>query len=523
MFDLLIKDGRMVDGTGQTSPTASGRASLGVAGDTVTVIRGDTSSVEADRVIDATNYVVCPGFIDMHSHSDLMLLVEPRHDAKLRQGVTTEALGMDGLSYAPTSPANLKHLLTYLAALNGTPPSGVRWSTVKEFLDLFDQRVACNVIYFAPHTAIRVEAMGWEDRLPTESELARMQELARQAMRDGAFGFTTGLTYPPGAYSDTNELVAMCRAVRDLGGIYMTHVRYNLGDQLLDPFREALDLGRLGEVPVHISHYHSPVDGMGERMVALVDEGRNSGVDVTFDQYPYAAGSTLLHSLLPYWVHAGGPGALLQRIRDRRVRDEIGDSIYPMWGLTLDCYIFSHIGSAKNREWEGRSMVDLAQSQGKKMVDAVCDLLIEENLDVAFVARTGNPDNIRTIFRHPAQMVGSDGVLTGTMPNPRSYGTFPYVLGQFVREEGLLRLEEAVRKMTSIPAQRLGLPDRGILRDGMKADVVMFDPDRVGPLATLEDPKRYPEGIDYVIVNGKLVIDGGEHTGSLPGRALRSQ
>jgi N-acyl-D-amino-acid deacylase len=194
-----------------------------------------------------------------------------------------------------------------------------------------------------------------------------------------------------------------------------------------------------------------------------------------------------------------------------------------MWGLSLDYYIFSHLGSDKNKEWEGRSLVDLARAQGKSMVDTICDLLIEENLEVAFVARTGNPDNIRTIVKHPAHMVGSDGLLTGEMPNPRSYGTFPYVLGQFVREEGLLRLEEAVRKMTSIPAQRLGLSDRGILRDGMKADIVMFDPDRVQALATFEEPKQFPEGIDYVLVNGQPVIDNGTHTGALPGRALRSQ
>jgi N-acyl-D-amino-acid deacylase len=519
MFDLLIKNGRVVDGTGQTWF----RASIGVAGETLRVLKGDVSAVDAGRVIDASSYVACPGFIDMHSHSDLMLLNDPRHEAKVRQGVTTEALGMDGLSYAPTSPTNLEALLTYLAAVNGMPPPAVRWGSVKEFLDLFDSRVSCNVVHFVPHAAIRVEAMGWEARLPTEAELARMQELARQGMCDGAFGFATGLTYPPGAYSDTDELVAVCQAISDLGGFYITHARYSLGDRLLDPFREAIAIGRSSGVPVHISHYHNPVDGMGERMVALVDKGRNSGVDVTYDQYPYPAASTLLHSLLPYWVHAGGPGTLLQRIQDRRVRDEIGDPVEPQWGLTLDHYIFSHIKSDKNKEWEGRSLTDLARAQGKRVVDTVCDLLIEEDLEVAFVARTGNPDNIRTIAQHPAQMVGSDGLLTGGKPNPRTYGTFPYILGQFVREEGLLRLEEAVRKMSAIPAQRLGLKDRGILRDGMKADIVLFDPDRVQARATFEEPKQFPEGIDYVLVNGKLVIDNGVHTGTLPGRALRSQ
>ncbi len=519
MFDLLINGGRIVDGSGQTWF----RGSVGVTGDTVSVLRGDTSDVAAARVIDAADSVVCPGFIDMHSHSDLMLLSDPRHEAKLRQGVTTDALGMDGLSYAPTSQVRLEELLTYLAAVNGTPPAGVRWSSVKEFLDLLDGNAACNVVYFVPHAAIRVAAMGWADRLPNPAELARMQELARQGMRDGAFGFATGLTYPPGAYSDTDELVAVSEAIRDWGGFYMTHARYSLGDRLLDPFREAINIGQRSGVPVHISHYHNPVDGMGERMTALVDEGRNAGVDVTYDQYPYAAASTVLHSLLPYWVHAGGPAALFQRIQQRSIRDEMGDSVEPQWGLTLDHYIFSHVGSERNKEWEGRSLTDLARYQNKRMVDAICDLLIEENLDVAFVARTGNQDNIRAIAKHPAQMVGSDGLLTGGQPNPRTYGTFPYVLGQFVREEGLLRLEEAVRKMTSIPAQRLGLPDRGIIRDGMKADLVIFDPARVEAKATFEQPKQYPEGIDYVIVNGRPVIDQGVHTGALPGRALRSQ
>ena len=519
MLDLLIDRGRIIDGTGQTWF----RGSVGIERDTISVIRGDTSFVAADRVIDAQDRVICPGFIDMHSHSDLMLLSDPAHKAKLRQGVTTDALGMDGLSYAPSSPNRLEELLTYLAAVNGTPPKDVRWSRVRDFLDLLDGRTSCNVVYFVPHAAIRVEAMGWADRLPTDQELAQMQELARQGMRDGAFGFATGLTYPPGAYSDTDELVAVSKAVGEYGGFYMTHARYTLGDRLLDPFREAMNVGQHSGVPVHISHYHSPIEGLGQRMTTLVDEGRKAGIDVTFDQYPYPAASTVLHSLLPYWVHAGGPGLLLRRIHEQSIRDEIGDTVEPQWGLSLDHYIFSHIGSEKNKEWEGRSLVDLAQHEGKSMVNAICDLLIEERLDVAFVARTGNPENIRNIARHPAQMVGSDGLLTGNHPNPRTYGTFPYVLGQFVREEGLFPLEEGVRKMTSYPAQRLGLKDRGIIRDGMKADIVVFNPETVEARATFEEPRQYPVGIDYVLVNGRVVIDNGVHTGALPGKALRSQ
>jgi N-acyl-D-amino-acid deacylase len=363
--------------------------------------------------------------------------------------------------------------------------------------------------------------MGWEDRLPSPSELRHMQDLANQGMKDGAFGFSTGLTYSPGIYSSTHELVEICRAIRPYGGIYVTHSRYSLGDTLLDPFREAIDIGREASVPVQISHYNNPVDGMGQRMVNLVDEGRNSGVDVTFDQYPYPASSTLLLSLVPAWVHAGGPSHLMDRMKSRDVREQIKDHIYPRWGGGFEEHIFSHIGSHKNKEWQGRSLEDMARAQRKDMVDTICDLLLEENLDVAFVARTGNLDNISTILKHPAQMVGSDGLLTGDRPNPRTYGTFPYILGQVVREEELLTIEEAVSKMTGVPAQRLGFKDRGLLRTGMKADIVVFDPKRVRATSTFEDPKQLPEGIEYVLVNGGLVIDQGEHTGLLPGRALK--
>ena len=240
MFDLLITGGRVIDGTGQTWF----RADVGVTGDTMTVIRGDASGLEAGRTIDASGCVVCPGFIDMHSHSDLSLLSDPKHEAKLAQGVTTDALGQDGLSYAPSSPEKLEQLLWYLAAVNGTPPPDIRWGSVKEFLDLFDERAACNVVYFVPHAAVRVEAMGWDQRLPTEDELAHMQSLVEQGIKDGAFGFSTGLTYVPGTYSDTHELVEVCKSLRDSGGMYVTHCRYFRGDGLLDPFREAIDMRR---------------------------------------------------------------------------------------------------------------------------------------------------------------------------------------------------------------------------------------------------------------------------------------
>ena len=362
MVDLLFANGTIIDGTG----AAGFRGSVAVTGDSAQVMTGDVSAVAAGRVIDASRYVICPGFIDMHSHSDLKLLTEPAHEAKVRQGVTTEGLGMDGLSYAPTTPRALEQLLVYLAAVNGTPPDGVRWSSVADFLALFDGNSACNVFHFVPHAAIRVAAMGWSSRLPTDAELAQMQDLTRQGMRDGAFGFTTGLTYAPGAYSNTDELAAIASAAAEEGGFYCTHSRYTLGDRLLDPFREAVEIGRRSGAPVHISHYHSPVAGLGMQMTGLVDDARNRGQDVTYDQYPYPAASTILHSLLPYWVHAGGPQALLNRIADPEVRALMVQAVEPQWGgQTLDNYVFAHVASDKNKEWEGRSLEELAQHRGR--------------------------------------------------------------------------------------------------------------------------------------------------------------
>ena len=519
MVDLLFNNGTVIDGTG----APAFRAGIAITGDTIDIVAGDTSAIAASRTIDATGYTICPGFIDMHSHSDLKLLTEPAHEAKIRQGITTEALGMDGLSYAPTTPRGLEQLLVYLAAVNGEAPD-VRWSSVADFLALFDGNAACNVVHFVPHAAVRVAVMGWSSRLPTDAELAQMQEFTRQGMRDGAFGFTTGLTYAPGAYSNTEELAAIATVAAQEGGFYCTHARYTLGDRLLDPFREALEIGRRSGAPVHISHYHSPVAGLGAQMTALVDGALSRNQDVTYDQYPYPAASTILHSLLPYWVHAGGPQALLTRLADRNVRDLMVRAVEPQWGgQTLDNYIFAHIASDKNKEWEGRSLEELAQHRGGRMVDAVCDLLLEEQLQVAFVARTGNLENIREIASHPAQMIGTDAILTGGRPNPRTYGTYPYVLAQFVRGEGLFSLEQAIRKMTGAPAQRLGLSDRGTIHNGAKADLVLFNAETVDTPATFDDPRQYPVGIDYVCVNGQLVVDNGQTTAALPGRALRSR
>ena len=519
MLDLLITGGQIVDGTG--SPGFFG--TVAVEGDRVHILRGDLAGIQAKRTIDATGRVVSPGFIDMHAHSALVILAEPRHDPKIRQGVTTELIGVDGNSFAPfPSEKDLHDFVRVMSGLEGIPPLTQRWLTVAEYLSQFDRKVACNIAYVVGNSPLRISAMGWEDRRPTEKELGKMKDLLRQSMEEGAFGMSTGLDYAPGSYADTNELVELSKEVSNLGGIYHTHVRYGLGDRFLDPFREAIDIGRRSGVPIHITHYVQKVPNMGGaiKQLELVDSAREEGLDVTFDSYPHVHGSGRLLIVIPQWAQEGGPDALLEVLRSPEGRARLEKEVVPRSASWNDMWM-TYFKQPHNQRWEGRTIADVVQASGKSVVDTLCDLLIEEELQVCNVGVNSDPSTISLFYQHPLSMVGSDAVLLGDYPAPRSYGCFPYILGRFVREDGFLSLPEAIRKMTSFPAQRLGLRERGILRDGFIADIVVFDPDTIESPATPQQPRQYPRGIDYVIVNGTIVVEGEVHTGALPGRALR--
>jgi N-acyl-D-amino-acid deacylase len=517
VLELLIRGGLVVDGTG--NPGFHG--AVGVEGERVVILRGDLAGIEAGRVIEATGRIVCPGFIDMHAHSGLVLLAEPRHEPKVRQGVTTELIGVDGNSYAPfTSSEDLRAFVELNSGLDGSPALPGRWSTVDQYLALFTQRVAVNVAYILGNSPLRICAVGWDDRRPSAGELANMKALLREGMEEGAFGLSTGLDYPPGSYADTAELTALSAEARKLGGVYHTHVRYSLGDRFLDPFKEALDIGRGSGAPVHITHFYQRTTSPGgaERMLRLVEDAREGGLDVTFDSYPYTLSSTRLTIMVPPWAHDGGPERLKAVLRADR--DRLRKEIQPRAGSWQEMWLtnFKH---HHHHRYEGRSIAEVAEMMGQDPVDAICDLLLAEDLGVSYVAASGHGATLPKFVSHPLSMVGSDALLLGDYPSPRTYGTFPTILAEYVREERILALPDAIRKMTSFPAQRLGLPDRGILRDGFKADIVVFDPHRVKAPATRRDPKQFPIGIDHVIVNGKLVIDNGTHTGVLAGRALR--
>jgi N-acyl-D-amino-acid deacylase len=517
MLELLIRGGMIVDGTG--NPGFYG--AVGVQGETIGILRSDLDGIEAARVIDATGRIVCPGFIDMHAHSGLVMLTEPEHEPKVRQGITTELIGVDGNSYAPfKSDEDFRRFVEINSGLDGNPRLPGRWSTVEQYLDMFTGRVAVNVAYILGNSPLRIAAVGWEDRPATRDQIADMKALLREGLEEGTWGLSTGLDYPPGSYADTAELTELSREARRLGGIYHTHVRYSLGDRFLDPFKEALDIGRGSHIPVHITHFYQRTTSPGgaSHMLLLVEDAREEGLDVTFDSYPYMLSSTRLLIMVPQWAHDGGPERLKAALRTGRER--LRKEMEPRAGSWTDIWLtnFKH---HHHHRFEGRSIAEVAEITGKDPVDAVCDLLLAEDLQVSYVSASGHGATLPKFVSHPLSMVGSDALLIGEYPSPRTYGTFPIILAEYVREERMMSLPDAVRKMTSFPAQRLGIPDRGLLRDGFKADIVVFDPRRVKAPATRTQPKQFPIGIDYVIVNGQVVVENGRHTGVLAGRALR--
>jgi N-acyl-D-amino-acid deacylase len=525
--DLLIENGTVIDGTG--SPGFPG--SVAVVGDRLALTRGEApADLRAARRIDATGHVVAPGFIDLHSHSGLMILADPRHEPKVRQGVTTEIVGVDGNAYAPFR--RREDLLAFAdlnGGLDGKPDLAYDWDSIDSYLALYDRKVAVNIGYLVGNSVLRVNAIGWHDVTADRRAIDVMRAELRGAMEDGAFGVSSGLDYPPGAYATTDELAELTTEAAKLGGIYHTHVRYALGDRFLDPFREAIDIGRRSDGgSVHITHFYhrQTFPGTPEQMIELVEDARVEGLDVTWDTYPYEWASTRLLIMVPPWVQDGGPGPLRERLRDPAVRAEMRKEIavrarsYAGANPWADTRLGAFV-TPEGRRWEGRTLQDVMDETGMDVVDTLCELLLAEDLMVSQVTPGPWTGGLPPFLRHPVGMVGTDSTFVGLKPSPRTYGSYPRILGEFVREKELMPLEEAVRKMTGAPAARLGITDRGRLADGWKADIVVFDPATVRATATYDEPRQYPVGIPYVIVNGEVVVDGGEHTGALPGRALR--
>jgi N-acyl-D-amino-acid deacylase len=525
--DTLIAGGTLVDGTGAPARAAD----VAIAAGRVRILQpGAADSEPAGRRIDARGLVVAPGFIDLHSHSGIVLLADGAHEPKIRQGVTTEVIGIDGLSYAPFARGeDLQDLLVMNAGLDGRPDTlDPDWTTTASYLARFDGRIALNVALLVGNTALRINALGWDDDPADDRAVQHMRADLREAMEEGAYGLSSGLDYPPGAYATTDELAALANEVGKLGGFYHTHVRYALGDRYLDPFREAIEIGRRGGAPSHITHFYHRLTFPGgpEPMLQLVDDARANGLDVTFDAYPSEWASTRLLILVPIRFLEGGPTRTKERLAEQRVRDEIRAEMRERGVLFagtggLRAVRVGAFTRPEHQRWEGRTLGEVCDDTGIDPVDAICHLLLAEDLRVNEVTPGPHTDGIRRFYRHPVAMVGTDSTFIGAKPSPRSYGSYPRILGQFVREERLLDLETAVAKMTGLPAARLGLRDRGVLRDGAVADITVFDPERVRSNATYDEPRTFPDGIVHVFVAGTPVVADERTTGARPGRALR--
>jgi len=518
MVDILIQNGQIVDGTGNTwfygdVAILDGRiCDIGYLGD-----------VSAREVIGVGGKVVCPGFIDIHAHPDIALLARPQHEPKIMQGVTTDVFSNCGLGFAPVTKDALRMLRDVYGAVFGDDV-GVTWdwTSVADYLSRFEKGIAVNFAYMVPHIAPRVCVMGMAERPATKDELTKMCDCLRQGMEDGAFGMSDGLWYAPICYADLEESIELCKVVAEYGGIYTVHMR-DYRDKIDESIAEVLRIAEESGVPVHIGHLAAvgpDNKGRSKDYLRTIEEARAGGIDITCDSYPYLAGSTLLQAMLPQWASSGGSKEILARLRDARMRANITKELSaPQWDWTK-AFVCS-VKTDANKKSEGVSFADIAAERNVTAAQLICDLLLEEELEISFLIHTGHEADVQNIMSHPAQMIGSDGLhLSGKM-HPRLYGTFARYLGRYVRELNVLTLEEAVRKMTSSPAQRVGLKDRGILKVGMAADVVIFDLDKVRDLATYDEPVQYPEGIPYVIANGVIVKRYGEHTGALPGHVLR--
>ena len=527
MHDLIITGGQVLDGTGAEPVLAD----VAIQNQRITAV-GNLSGEAARNTLDANGLCVTPGFIDIHSHDDFNLPVNPLAPGKIRQGVTTQVTGNCGWSPAPLSPQHRQLFLDNAGFFD----SGLSydWESMGDFLSQLPP-IALNVAQLVGHVTVRCAVMGMEDRPPTETELAAMKTLLADAMTEGAFGFSTGLVYPPSAYADTAEIAELAKVAAGFGGGYHTHMR-DEGRNIMEAVREAAEIGKRSGARVHISHlklHGRPMWGRAGELLELIETLGQEGVSLHCDQYPYPAGSSGLKSLLPNWTHQGGPRALMARLKNPEQRDRIRAEL--LEGM-------SEAGYMKIAQWSdvmisdspsrphvnGMNLQEIGERENKLAVDAMLDVLLDDYAKTLAIFFTIGVQDMEEIMSHPDISIGSDGILTtvpgkegATLPHPRYYGTFPRVLGKYARETNLLSLPMAVRKMTALPAEALGLTGRGRLAPGFHADIVVFDPAKVLDRATFKAPHQYPVGIHEVIVNGEAVVSGGEVTGATPGTILR--
>jgi len=526
-WSLLLKNGTVVDGSG-----APGRAAdVAVEGDRIAAVAPRLVG-EAARVIDARGLLVAPGFIDAHSHSDLSYHLCPSAESKVRQGVTTEVVGMCSFSPGPVAPGRAELVRQWAGGIAGRLP--IEWETFGQYLDhLRRLGPSINVAHFVGHGALRLATVGADNRLATPEEQAGMERLLAEALEAGAFGFSTGLVYAPSVYGSTEELIALARSMAGRG-IYCSHIRGEAAT-LERAVEEAIRIGEEGGVPVQVSHVKAAGRenwGKMDRVLRMMDAARGRGLDVTGDVYPYPAGSTKMDNLLPGWMHDGGIARLLDRLADPAARQRaIADCLVEgeRWRTGSGAMGWDEvmIATCSRPELAGLHLAELARRAGREPAQAMMDLVLAERAGVSMIIFSQSEDNVATALAYPHAMIGSDSLSLHAgpgphdgKPHPRSYGTFPRVLGVYCRDKRLFPWETAVHKMTGMAAAKFGLRDRGLVRPGLAADLALIDPATVADAATFADPHRHPAGIPYVVVNGQVVVDGPRFDARPAGRVL---
>ncbi len=543
-IDLLIKGGTVFDGTGEEPFEAD----VGIAGDKIAFIykkirvKGSKSQrVKSEKIIDAKDLAVSPGFIDTHAHSEFTLLADPRAEGKLFQGITTEINGNCGLSAAPLYKDALKHREEDLRELGVKE----RWSNLKDYFKILGRKgIAINFVTLAGHGNIRASVIGYRDKAPDDTELMRMQALLRKTIDAGATGLSTGLIYPPGIYSNTEELIELCKVLPSLrsplarggwgGSIYASHMRSE-GDKLIESIKEIIRTGKEANIKVHISHIKTSGKENWHKIdeaISLIEIARKKGIKITCDRYPYTAASTDLDAVLPSWTYEGGTKKELNRLKSLKVREKIKKEILHKH-IDKDYWrrvSISSVASQKNKWMEGKTLSYISRHTNKSPVDTLFHILIDERLRVGAIFSSMNEDNLKRFLSLPYTMIGSDSSARCTSgqtckgkPHPRGFGSFPRFLGKYVRDEKLMNMSEAIFKITMLPAKTFDIDGRGIIKKGAFADIVVFDPEKIIDRATFDKPFLKPEGIYYVIVNGSPVVREGEFTGNMAGRILKQR
>lgn len=523
----IIQNGSIVDGSGQPRY----KSDLVIEDEHIAFI-GTGHGGTFDCVIDAEGLIVAPGFIDTHSHSDLEVMVNPYVEAKIRQGVTTELLGQDGISMAPLPKRYISPWRKNLAGLDGDSDElGWDYETTGDYLKALEEKgVGLNESYLVPHGNVRMEAMGLENRKPSPEQLERMRAIVRREMEAGAFGLSTGLIYMPCAYAETAELIELCKVVAEYDGAFVVHQRSE-ADSILTSMEEVIEIGRRSGVKIHFSHFKICGRKNWDRidqMLGLLDKAKAEGIRTSFDQYPYIAGSTMLSAILPPWAHDGGTDNLMARLRNRELRERMIHDIecgIPGWDnfvdfAGLDKIFVTSVKTEGNHDLVGKNLVEIGSIRGEPALEAAFDLLLAEENAVGMVDFYGNEEHVARFLTRPEQNVCTDGLLGGR-PHPRVFGSFPRVLGKYVREEQALTLEDAVRKMTQKPAEVFGFERRGLLKAGYFADIVVFNAETIIDKGTFVDPIQFPEGIKHVLVNGQVVLSDGRYVREPAGKVLR--